>query len=119
MKGIIKMKKDLIKFEDFLKLDIRVGTIISASEFPEAKKAAYKLMIDFGYDIGLKKSSAQITDKYTLEELIGKRILAVVNFSPRQIANYLSEVLVLGVYTDGGVSLITVDKDANNGDILG
>lgn len=105
--------------EDFMKLDIRVGTIIQAELFKEAKKPAYKLMIDFGEEIGLKKSSAQITELYTAEELINKKILAVVNFPPRQIANYISEVLVLGTYSKGGVVLITPDKDASNGDKLG
>lgn len=106
-------------FEDFMKLDIRVGTIIEATDFENAKRPAYKLTIDFGSEIGVKKSSAQITDKYTLDELIGKKVLAVVNFPPRQIANYMSEVLVLGTYSDGGVVLITPDKDTNNGDKLG
>ena len=106
-------------FDDFLKLDIRVGTIIEASNFDNAKRPAYKLKIDFGDDLGIKKSSAQITDKYNLDELIGKKVLAVVNFPPRQIASYMSEVLVLGTYTDGGVVLITPDKETNNGDKLG
>ena len=105
--------------EDFMKLDIRVGTIIEATNFDKAKRPAYKLKVDFGSEIGIKKTSAQITDKYTLEELIGKKVLAVVNFPPRQIADYLSEVLVLGTYSDGGVVLITPDKDTDNGDKLG
>ena len=106
-------------FDDFLKLDIRVGTIIEASNFENAKRPAYKLKIDFGDDLGIKKSSAQITDKYNLDELIGKKVLAVVNFPPRQIANYMSEVLVLGTYSEGGVVLITPDKETKNGDKLG
>ena len=106
-------------FEDFLKLDIRVGTIIEANVFENAKRPAYKLKIDFGDELGIKKSSAQITDKYEISELIGKKILAVVNFPPRQIANYMSEVLVLGTYSDGGVVLITPDKETKNGDKLG
>ena len=106
-------------FDDFLKLDIRVGTIIEASNFDNAKRPAYKLKIDFGDDLGIKKSSAQITDKYTLDELIGKKVLAVVNFPPRQIADYMSEVLVLGTYSEGGVVLITPDKETKNGDKLG
>ena len=105
--------------EDFLKLDIRVGTIIEASNFENAKRPAYKLKIDFGDDLGIKKSSAQITDKYNLDELIGKKVLAVVNFPPRQIADYMSEVLVLGTYSEGGVVLITPDKETKNGDKLG
>lgn len=106
-------------FDDFLKLDIRVGTIIEANVFENAKRPAYKLKIDFGDELGIKKSSAQITDKYEISELIGKKILAVVNFPPRQIANYMSEVLVLGTYSDGGVVLITPDKETKNGDKLG
>jgi len=106
-------------FDDFLKLDIRVGTIIEVSNFDNAKHPAYKLKIDFGDDLGIKKSSAQITDKYNLDELIGKKVLAVVNFPPRQIADYMSEVLVLGTYSEGGVVLITPDKETKNGDKLG
>lgn len=106
-------------FDDFLKLDIRVGTIQSAKAFEKARKPAYQLEIDLGEEIGIKKSSAQITERYTTQELIGKKILAVVNFPPRQIANFLSEVLVLGTYSEGGVVLITPDKDAKNGDKLG
>ena len=106
-------------FEDFMKLDIRVGTILEAEEFKKAKKPAYKLEIDFGEEMGIKKSSAQITNLYTPEELIGKQILAVVNFPQKQIADFLSEVLVLGTYSKDGVILITPDKKANNGDKLG
>ncbi|MCH5154047.1 MAG: tRNA-binding protein [Clostridiales bacterium] len=106
-------------FEDFTKLDIRVGTIIEAEVFSKAKKPAYKLKIDFGENIGIKKSSAQITELYTIDELIGKQVLAVVNFPPRQIADFMSEVLVLGTYSNGGVVLVTPDKTAANGDKLG
>ena len=106
-------------FEDFIKLDIRVGTIIEATNFEKAKRPAYKLKIDFGTDIGIKKTSAQITDKYTTKELIGKQILAVVNFPPKQVADFMSEVLVLGTYSEGGVVLITPDKKITNGDKLG
>ena len=109
----------MVTIDDFLKLDIRVGTVIEAVNFDEAKKPAYKLKIDFGNTIGIKKTSAQITDKYKLDELIGKKVLAIVNLPPRQIANYLSDVLVLGTYSDGGVTLITPDKEAANGDKLG
>ena len=105
-------------FDDFMKLDIRVGTIISAQNFDKAKKPAYQLEIDFGA-LGIKKSSAQITDYYTAEKLVGKQILAVVNFPPRQIANFMSEVLVLGTYSDGGVVLITPERPVDNGDKLG
>ena len=106
-------------FDDFMKLDIRVGTIINASNFEKAKKPAYKLEIDFGKEIGIKKSSAQITDIYKIEDLIGKQILAVVNFPPRQIADFMSEVLVLGTYSKDGVVLITPDIKVENGDKLG
>ena len=106
-------------FDDFLKLDIRVGTILDAEFFKEAKKSAYKLTIDFGKDIGIKASSAQITDNYKLEELVGKQVLGVVNFPKKQIANFFSEVLVLGTYSESGVILIKPDKKAKNGDKLG
>lgn len=106
-------------FDDFCKLDIRVGTITEAKIFEKAKKPAYQLKIDFGEKIGIKKSSAQITDFYAPQDLIGKQILAVVNFPPRQIADFMSEVLVLGTYSEGGVVLITPDKPVKNGDKLG
>lgn len=106
-------------FDDFMKLDIRVGTVASAKEFPKARKPAYQLEVDFGEEIGIKKSSAQITDYYTPEDLIGKQVLAVVNFPPRQIADFMSEVLVLGTYSEGGVVLITPERKVNNGDKLG
>lgn len=106
-------------FDDFAKLDIRVGTIINVKEFKNAKKHAYQLKIDFGKDVGIKESSAQITDIYTPSTLINKQVLAVVNFPPKQIANFLSEVLVLGTYSKDGVVLITPDKQVDNGDKLG
>ena len=109
----------MASFDDFLKLDIRVGTVLEVKPFPKAKKPAYQLTLDFGDEIGIKRSSAQITDHYAMEELTGKQILAVVNFPPRQIANFISEVLVLGTYSEGGVILITPDKPAKNGDKLG
>ena len=109
----------MVTFEDFMKLDIRVGTIIEAKIFEKAKKPAYKLKIDFGQEIGIKKSSAQITDIYKIEELVGKQILAVVNFPPRQIADFMSEVLVLGTYSKNGVVLIKPDIEVENGDKLG
>lgn len=87
--------------------------------FEKAKKPAYQLQIDFGNEIGVKKTSAQITNHYKPEELINKQILAVVNFPPKQIANFMSEVLVLGTYSEGGVVLITPDKKVKNGDKLG
>lgn len=106
-------------FDDFMKLDIRVGTITDAKAFAKARKPAYQLTLDFGGEIGTKRSSAQITDHYKPEELIGKQVLAVVNFPPRQIADFMSEVLVLGTYSEGGVVLITPDKKVQNGDKLG
>ena len=106
-------------FDDFMKLDIRVGTIMEAKVFVKARKPAYQLVVDFGEEIGTKKSSAQITQHYTPEELVGKQVLAVVNFPPRQIADFMSEVLVLGTYSEGGVVLIRPDKDVQNGDKLG
>ena len=105
----------MASIEDFMKLDIRVGTIIKAEEFAKAKRPAYKLTIDFGK----KKSSAQITQRYRLDELIGQQVLAVVNFPPRQIADFMSEVLVLGTYSENGVVLITPQKKVANGDKLG
>lgn len=97
-------------FDDFMKLDIRVGTIIEVQDFPEARKPAYKLVIDFGADIGTKKSSAQITALYDAADLIGKQIMAVVNFPSRQIGPFMSEVLTLGVAdANGDVALVTPD----------
>ncbi|MBO1015067.1 tRNA-binding protein [Achromobacter sp. SD115] len=105
-----------IGFDDFLKVDIRVGTIQSAQAFPEARKPAYKLTIDFGAGVGIRKSSAQITARYTLEELAGKRVMAVVNFPPRQIGPMKSEVLVLGFADEtGGIVLAVPDKQVPNG----
>lgn len=106
-------------FEDFAKLDIRVGTIVSANAFEKAKRPAYQLKIDFGEEIGIKKSSAQITECYRFEDLVGKQVLAVVNFPPRQIADFMSEVLVLGTYSEQGVVLVTPDFNVKNGDKLG
>lgn len=106
-------------FDDFEKLDIRVGTVVSAKAFSKAKKPAYQMEIDFGEEIGIKKSSAQITQVYSVDELAGKQVLAVVNFPPRQIADFMSEVLVLGTYSKDGVVLITPDKKVENGDKLG
>ncbi|ABW18180.1 export-related chaperone CsaA [Alkaliphilus oremlandii OhILAs] len=106
-------------FDDFLKLDIRVGEIIQAEVFEKAKKPAYKVWVDFGEEIGIKKSSAQITECYSAEELIGKQVLGVVNFPPRQIADFMSEVLVLGIYAEQGVVLIEPGKTVKKGDKLG
>ena len=108
-------------YDDFAKLDIRSGTIIKAEQFPKARKPAYKLTIDFGPEVGIKHSSAQITDCYTPEDLEGKMILAVVNFPSRQIADFMSEVLVLGTYSTDGVILVVPDKPeaVKNGERLG
>ena len=107
---------DEITFDDFLKVDIRVGSIIKAETFPEARKPAYKLWIDFGPSIGTKKTSAQITDNYLATELIGRQVMAVVNFPPRQIGPFMSEVLTLGVTDNkGAVTLLGPDKKIPNG----
>lgn len=106
-------------FEDFAKLDIRVGTIVSANAFEKAKRPAYQLKIDFGEEMGIKKSSAQITECYRAADLVGKQVLAVVNFPPRQIADFMSEALVLGTYSKQGVVLIIPDTEVENGDKLG
>ena len=101
-----------IGFDDFLKVDIRVGEVTRAEPFPEARKPAFKLWVDFGDEIGVKKSSAQITRHYDLEDLPGRRVMAVVNFPPRQIGPVMSEVLVLGVPdSEGEVVLLAPDKD--------
>ena len=104
----------MVTFDDFMKLDIRLGTILEAKIFEKAKKPAYQLIIDFGEEIGIKKSSAQITEVYNCNDLIGKQILAVVNFPPRQIADFMSEVLVLGTYSDQCVVLIRQDVLVSN-----
>jgi tRNA-binding protein len=105
-----------IEWSDFEKVELRVGTIVEVNEFPEARKPAWKLKIDFGTDIGLRKSSAQITDLYTAEELLGRQIVAVVNFPPRQIGPMRSECLVTGFHReDGAVVLARPDSDVPNG----
>lgn len=113
------MSQEQITIQDFLKVDIRIGEILEASVFKEAKKPAYKLLIDFGQEIGIKKSSAQITIHYRPEELIGKQIAAVVNFPPRQIGPFMSEVLTLGFSDQGGdILLFSPDKIVPKGSKL-
>ena len=109
----------MLTWEQFEAVDIRVGTIIEAKDFPKARRPAYQLSIDFG-ELGIKKSSAQITDHYQLEDLMGQQVLAVVNFPPKQIANFISECLVLGIYgEEGKVILIQPNLLAPNGSKLG
>jgi tRNA-binding protein len=104
-----------IQWEDFEKIDMRVGTIREAKDFPKAKKPAYQLVIDFG-PIGMRRSSAQVTHLYSPEQLLGRQVIAVVNFPPKQIANFFSECLVLGVYTDKNeVVLLSPGQEVENG----
>ena len=105
-----------IAFDDFLRVDIRVGTVLSAEPFPQARKPAYRLLIDFGPAIGQRKSSAQITENYAADGLVGRQVAAVVNFPPRQIGPFLSEVLTLGFADEGGaVTLFSPDKRVPDG----
>ena len=105
-----------VSWQDFEKVELRVGTIVDAEAFPEARQPAYKLKVDFGEDVGIKNSSAQITHLYALKELIGKQILGVVNFPPKQIGPFMSECLVTGFFQkDGSVVLAVPDKPVENG----
>jgi len=106
----------MISWSDFEKLDIRVGTITQATEFPEAKKPAYKLEIDFGESIGILHSSAQITTLYSIDNLVGQQVIAVINFPPKKIAGFKSECLVLGIYTEeNSVVLLQPQQKVSNG----
>jgi len=106
----------MISFDDFLKVDVRVGTIVEAEPFPEARRPAFKLRVDFGPELGVKKASAQITEHYRLDELPGRQVAAVINFPPKQIGKFMSEVLVLGFPDkDGAVVMIGPDHPVPNG----
>jgi tRNA-binding protein len=107
---------ETLAFDDFMKVDIRAGTIIEVEAFPQARKPAWKLAVDFGPEIGVKRSSAQITAHYGRDDLIGRQVLGVVNFPPRQIGPFMSEVLVLGLHDDGGaVVVIGPERAVPNG----
>ena len=106
-------------FDDFQKIDMRVGEITRAETFPKARKSAYKLWVDFGEEVGIKQSSAQITDCYGLDELVGKQVVGVVNFPPMKVAGFSSEALVMGVYSEQGVVLIEPQQKVKKGERLG
>ena len=108
--------KEIISFDDFSKVDFRIGTIIEVNDFLKAKKPSYQLTLDFG-ELGIKKSSAQITNLYTKSDLLNRQVMAIVNFKPRQIANFVSEVLVLGVYNnEGNIVLLKSSNPSKNGE---
>lgn len=110
----------MITWDDFEKIDMRIGTVIEVNDFPKARKPAYRLTIDFGEDIGLKKSSAQITVHYKKEELLNRKVIAVMNFPPKQIADFISECLVLGVYDENkDVILLQPERAVKNGMKIG
>ena len=111
---------ELITWDDFEKLEIRVGQVIEVNDFPKARKPAYKLLIDFGDELGIKNSSAQITHHYTKEDLLNKQVIAVVNFPPKQIAGFISECLVLGIYDENNdVILLKPERPVKNGQKIG
>ena len=109
------MEDNKLTWQDFAKVDMRVGTIIEVSDFPEARKPAYQLKIEFGEEIGVRKTSAQITKRYTKEELLGKQTIAVVNFPKKQIANFMSECLLLGAVNSDDVTIIQPGANVPNG----
>ena len=109
------MEDNKLTWQDFAKVDMRVGTIIEVSDFPEARKPAYQLKIDFGEEIGVRKTSAQIMKRYTKEELLGKQTIAVVNFPKKQIANFMSECLLLGAVNSDEVTIIQPGANVPNG----
>lgn len=105
-----------INWDDFKKIELRIGTIIEVSDFPEARNPSYILKVDFGAEIGIKKSSAQITELYNTKTLVGKQVMAVINFPPKQIASIMSECLITGIHReDGAVVLVTPDSEVPNG----
>jgi tRNA-binding protein len=109
----------MISFDDFMKVDIRVGTVLAVEPFPQARKPAWKLTVDFGSEVGVKRSSAQITVHYRPEDLVGRQVLGVVNFPPRQIGPFLSEVLVLGLHdAAGAVVIVAPERSVPNGERL-
>jgi len=110
----------VISWPDFEKVDMRVGVVTDARDFPEARKPAYRLWIDFGPDLGVKRSSAQITARYAATDLVGRRVIAVVNFAPKQIGPFVSEVLVIGAYDERGeIVLLNVDQPVAPGSKIG
>ncbi|MTI81463.1 MAG: tRNA-binding protein [Firmicutes bacterium] len=105
-----------VKVDDFFKVDIRVGTVTKVEDFPEARNPAYKVWVDFGDEVGVKKSSAQVTDLYSKDDLLDRQVVAVVNFPPRQVGRFMSEILILGtVQGDGSVVLLQPDRSVENG----
>jgi tRNA-binding protein len=110
----------MITWDDFEKIDMRVGTIVEVNDFPKARKPAYRLTIDFGEEIGMKRSSAQVTVHYKKEDLLNRKVIAVINFPPKQIADFVSECLVLGVYDENkDVILLQPERDVKNGMRIG
>lgn len=110
----------MIIWKDFEKIDMRVGTVVSVAAFPEARKPAYKLKVDFGKEIGLKKTSAQITQFYGQEDLVGKQVIAVTNFPPKQIGPFMSECLIMGIYDESNnVTLLSPERAVANGSKIG